>query len=430
MLIQSSSAAGKSALMDAVLAFVPEEERVQYSAMTGQSLFYMGETSLKHSILAIAEEEGAQPRRYALKLLQSEGELTIASTGKDPGHRHAGDPGLHGRRAGDAVPDHHGHRHRRGIAEPLPGADRQRGPGANPGHPPACSAAEADPGRSGRARAEASLLELHRNAQRLLRPLAVVNPYADQLTFLDDQTRTRRDHEKYLTLIGSIALLHQHQRPVQSTVVEGQTIDYVEVTAADIATANALAHEVLGRSLDELPPQTRRVLAAIVGHVREEAQRRAIRPGDVRFSRADIRRRSGLADTQCRLHLDRLIALEYLLTHRGQRGQSFEYELLYDGAIEDGAPHLAGLIAVDTLRSASTMESSRGTESRLAGSSRGHDGPNAAPSQGAVVPENKSETMACGDAAADVAKPHSHGLNGEARSYPQTPVVIPLAASA
>ena len=27
--------------------------------MTGQSLFYMGETSLKHKILAIAEEEGS-----------------------------------------------------------------------------------------------------------------------------------------------------------------------------------------------------------------------------------------------------------------------------------------------------------------------------------------------------------------------------------
>ena len=44
VIVQSSSAAGKSSLMDAVLAFVPEEQRVQYSAMTGQSLFYMGET--------------------------------------------------------------------------------------------------------------------------------------------------------------------------------------------------------------------------------------------------------------------------------------------------------------------------------------------------------------------------------------------------
>ncbi|MFS1524640.1 hypothetical protein ACL7TT_11070 [Microbulbifer sp. 2304DJ12-6] len=59
VMIQSSSAAGKSALMESILALIPEDERVQYSAMTGQSLFYMGETNLKHKILAIAEEEGA-----------------------------------------------------------------------------------------------------------------------------------------------------------------------------------------------------------------------------------------------------------------------------------------------------------------------------------------------------------------------------------
>ena len=82
--IQSTSAAGKSSLMDAVLSFIPEEDRIKYSAMTGQSLFYMGETDLQHKVLAIVEEEGASNASYALKLLQSEGELTIASTGKDP----------------------------------------------------------------------------------------------------------------------------------------------------------------------------------------------------------------------------------------------------------------------------------------------------------------------------------------------------------
>ncbi|WP_211293381.1 toprim domain-containing protein, partial [Xenorhabdus szentirmaii] len=83
VLIQSSSAAGKSSLMDAVLNLIPEEERIQYSAMTGQSLFYLGETNLQHKILAIAEEEGVRQAAYALKLLQSDGELTMASTGKD-----------------------------------------------------------------------------------------------------------------------------------------------------------------------------------------------------------------------------------------------------------------------------------------------------------------------------------------------------------
>ena len=84
IVVQSSSAAGKSTLMDAVLAFVPEEERIQYSAMTGQALYYMGEMDLKHKVLAIAEEQGAAKAAYALKLLQSEGALSMASTGKDP----------------------------------------------------------------------------------------------------------------------------------------------------------------------------------------------------------------------------------------------------------------------------------------------------------------------------------------------------------
>ena len=84
VLIQSSSAAGKSSLMDAVLAFVPEEDKVIYSAMTGQSLYYMGGGDLKHKILAISEEEGVRQASYALKLLQSEGSLRIASTAKTP----------------------------------------------------------------------------------------------------------------------------------------------------------------------------------------------------------------------------------------------------------------------------------------------------------------------------------------------------------
>ncbi|MBM4258003.1 MAG: toprim domain-containing protein [Deltaproteobacteria bacterium] len=84
VLVQSSSAAGKTALMDAVLTVMPDEAVVKYSALTGQALFYLGEGDLRHKILALVEEEGAQRAAYALKLLQSEGELTIASTTKDP----------------------------------------------------------------------------------------------------------------------------------------------------------------------------------------------------------------------------------------------------------------------------------------------------------------------------------------------------------
>ena len=130
ILIQSTSAAGKSALMEAVLRFVPETDRVHYSAMTGQSLFYLGEKDLKHKILAIAEEEGVRQAAYALKLLQSQGELTIASTGKDPasGKLVTEEYRVEG-------PDHDRHRCRRGVVEPVSRARDRREPRADAGDP-------------------------------------------------------------------------------------------------------------------------------------------------------------------------------------------------------------------------------------------------------------------------------------------------------
>jgi len=219
------------------------------------------------------------------------------------------------------------------------------------------------------------ILAVHRNAQRLLRPVHVTNPFARELTFLDDQTRTRRDHLKYLTLIRSIALLHQYQRPTKSVNHHGQAVQYIEATIDDIAAANALAHEALGRSLDELAPQTRRLLLLIDELVTEACKQSAVERCDHRFSRRQVREFTGWGNTQLRLHFSRLEELEYLLVHRGGRGQSFVYELLYDGQGKDGQPFLCGLIEVEKLRETRNYDSNlAGVNDNLAGSNRGQNG--------------------------------------------------------
>lgn len=349
VLVQSTSAAGKSSLMEAVLGLVPPEDRVSFSAVTGQSLFYVGEHDLSHRVLSVAEEHGAARAAYALKLLQSEGELSIASTGKDAGsgrlvtqtYRVVGpvalfltttaadlDEELTNRCVVLAVDED------RAQTRAIHDAQRAR---------QTLDGLLADGERD-------AVVKLHRDAQRLLEPLAVVNPFAPQLGFPDTVTRMRRDHVKYLTLIRAVALLHQHQRPRRTVRHAGAEVSFIEVTPADVALANQLAHEVLGRSLDELSPQTRRMLTALHGLVVDQAHAAGVEARDIRFTRRDVRERVGWSDSQVRVHLGRLVDLEHVLVHRGGRGLSFVYELVWDGGGLDGAPHLAGLTDASALR--------------------------------------------------------------------------------
>jgi len=69
------------------------------------------------------------------------------------------------------------------------------------------------------------------------------------------------------------------------------------------------------------------------------------------------------------------------------RGQSFVYELLFDGPAASEAPHLSGLIDV------ATMGSSRGSALKFAGSTRGDHGPNAVGSRASemrATPDNQA----------------------------------------
>ena len=357
VLIQSTSAAGKSTLMEALLSLMPEPERVHYSAMTGQSLFYLGEGDLRHKILAIAEEEGVRQAAYALKLLQSQGELTIASTGKDPQtgklvteeYRVEGPVMLF---LTTTAIDLDEELLNRCLVLTINESREQTA---------------AIHARQRQARTLAGLLStkqgdalrrLHQAAQSQLRPLAVVNPYAEQLTFRSESTRMRRDHAKYLTLIDAIALLHQHQRDVKTALMGEAVIEYVEVTLEDIALANRLAHEVLGRSLDELPPQTRRVLGLVIDYVASQSLQRS----QLRFTRRELREATGLGDTQLKLHLSRLEDYEYVIAHR--MGQQFRYELLYAGDGADMSPQLVGLLDVAALSVDTTADRSGQNDGR------------------------------------------------------------------
>jgi hypothetical protein len=186
------------------------------------------------------------------------------------------------------------------------------------------------------------IVRLHRNAQRLLRPLTVVNEHLKDLDFPVTMTRTRRDHMKFLTLISAIALLYQHQRENKSNSEDGDTMEYVEATEGDVKLAWEMANHILVRSLDDVQPQTRRLLLLLDQMVSQECARLEIERRDYRFTRATVRQFSGWSDSQLKTHLHRLEELEYLALHRGAPGQNFVYALNFE-MDESGRPVLPGL---------------------------------------------------------------------------------------
>jgi DNA primase len=325
VLVQSSSAAGKSTLAEAACSLVPDEDLVSLSALTTQALYYLDEGQLAHKVLSVAEEQGSHRASYALKLLVSEGRLSIASTGKD---RSTGklstarveiagpvslimtttaaeiDPELENRLVVLGVDENEMQ------TRAIQAAQRQ--------------AASLDGLLFKTTRNH--LRQLHRNVQRLLAPYPVVIPDFE-VEFPANAPRHRRDHAKLLSIITAVTLLHQHQREVMTTDVGGVKVTYLQAIEDDVALGISLAAQVLMRDGDRLSPATRQVLDVVERHAGAQAGRTGSATPPTGITRRQIRERLGWSDKTVRTATDRLVALEYLVASTGGRGRLRTYHL-------------------------------------------------------------------------------------------------------
>ncbi len=354
LMIVARSGAGKSALQDALCQMVPPEEAVRVTRLTGQALFYKDPDSLKHKVLAIAEDEGAFGAVYSLRTLASDQHLSIAATRTDPqtGRLHTEHYEVHGpvviiftTTSPEAFDEETRNRFVQltmdeSVAQTRAILERQR-------------RADTLEGVLEQATAE-QVWRLHHNAQRLLRPLKVVNPYVEQLTYPEDRLLHRRDQKKYLGLIKSIALLHQHQREVKRAVRGDVEIEYVEVTIADIALANELAQGVLALGLDELAPPVRGLYEELRKLCAQRADELKCRIDDVQLSRREIREATGWSDWQVRSYCRQLVEMEYLYATVNGNGRPCVYSLAR--AEETGIDGLRGLTDVSELQQRLTAQ--------------------------------------------------------------------------
>jgi hypothetical protein len=329
-------------------------------------LFYKEGSSLKNKVLALEEGDGVEEAMYALRNLISAGELVTESTIKDPATgrlttmenrvegptavfltttKPDGDPETKSRFFITSVDES------REQTQAILVCQRRR---------------QTLAGLAEKLATE-PILRKHRNFQRLLKPLPVVNRYADQLSYADDRLQGRRDQPKYLNLINAVALMRQMQkqaRPVCNG--DAATVEYIEVDREDIRLANELATELLGHSLDELSRPATDLLQLLLkmqadGTAKKkspeppaagEAARREAHwvQAPPAFTRRQIREFTGWSNARVHRYLQELIELEFVLMEHGRNGVLHRYRLAYDGQGQDGRKFLLGLKSVEELR--------------------------------------------------------------------------------
>jgi DNA primase catalytic core len=347
-LIQSRSAAGKSTLQDAILSLVPDEDYIKYTRVTDQALFYKEEDSLVNKILAIEEAEGMGGAAYSIRNIQSAKKITVAATGKDAnGRMHTEEYTVRGpvcvmitttateidqetasrflfltidesASMTEAI-----HRMQR-EAETLEGLIREK--------------------------KQDTVTRKHHAVQRMLKNLAVVNPYSKYLSYPSHSLRARRDHKKYLGLIRAVAFLHQYQREIKTIEVDGKPVQYIEVSLDDIDTANRLANVVLGQSMDELAKPSRTLLSLIHAMVQELAEKDNRPIDEIFFTRRMIREYTGWTDWQIRAHIKQLEELEYIGVRSSSIGKEYSYILNYQGQGEDNSRFYLNLTPVEEIK--------------------------------------------------------------------------------
>jgi len=348
VMIQSRSAAGKSFLQDTVLSMIPEDDYVKYTRLTDQALFYKDKDSLKHKILAIEELDGTSGAVYSIRSIQSSKKITIAYTGKDPatGELKTQDNTVEGPLMVFITTtrvDIDGETQSRFVFISIDESEqmtkkilaKQR-------------QSQTMEGMISRLKSTA-IIKKHQDANKLLKPLHVFNPYAGLLTFTSKSLRARRDHTKYLNLILAITYLYQYQRKIRTMEFSGKAIEYINVTLADIKKANEIANEVLGRSLDELSPPSRNLLKLIQEMVIIHCKKKKIKPEEYHFTRRDIREYSTWSDFQVKTHIRQLEELEYIYAVIGKKGKEYIYELLVTDSIDEEKPFLVGLTDIKQL---------------------------------------------------------------------------------
>ncbi len=333
-LVQAASSTGKSYVSNMVVSLMPDEQVLKATDITGQALYYFRPGSLKHKFICVAERKhqesqddaAAANAGLALREMFSSGELRKVVTVKEGG----GMTTVEIRQEGPIA------YLETTTQENIFGEDETRLMKLTADESPKQTQRVIEQlKREARGEVEPTQEQQairlkHQTAQRLLRPLRVIVPYADYLNIPTTKVAARRAYGQLIGCIQVVALLRQFQKKINNDGITADVEDY--------RIAYKIMRHVLRRTFAPVSQRAVELLATITANAEKLTGK---------FDRNDCVRWSGLSLTEVRNRITKLLEAGAITQVSGGPGQRYVYETAKDA--ESGSFTLKELVNPDQL---------------------------------------------------------------------------------
>ena len=308
-----ASGTGKTHLQEKVGDLIPQEDKLEITVLSENAFYYFGQRELKHKLILIEDLDGAENALYPLRELQTKKRIS-----KTVAHKNSrgetktvhlvveGPLSVAGCTTREQIYEDNANR---SFLIYLDESKEQDERIMN--YQRAASA-----GRVNK-EAERKAAKILSNAQRVLEPILVVNPFAELLKLPAEIFKPRRTNGHYLQFIEVVTFYNQYQREKKADEDTGEI--YIETTLEDIAEANRLMKQVLIRKSDELTGACRNYLESIKAYLQNENK--------TKFTNREVRKALKVNESNQKRWTLSLLYNYYIKRVKGTKSKGYEYEI-------------------------------------------------------------------------------------------------------
>ena len=308
-----ASGIGKTHLQEKVGQLIPEEDKLEITTLSENAFYYFGQRQLQNKLILIEDMDGAEGVLYPLRELQSKRKINKTVVHKNTkGETQSinlkveGPVCVAGCTTKEKLYEDNANRSFLIYIDESEDQDEkimlyQR----------KLSAGKIDLAE------EHQLQERFKDMQRLLQPVQVRNPFAEQLQIPKEVFKPRRSNAHYLAFIEVVTFYHQYQREKCYDEATGE--EYIETTLEDIAAANDLMKEALIRKSDPLNQPCRKYFEWLKMWCKAE--------GKSSFTNKQIRQSLRINPSNQKRYMVQLQAYDYVQKVQGEKGKTHHYEI-------------------------------------------------------------------------------------------------------